>query len=662
MSDFDDDDDELLLNLVRATQGNAREPLHANLAPLVPSNSDLFRAQGEIAILRAQLDSLAALKNAEVKRLRDELEDHKSATASHIDTLKSSLNKMEDEKKFLGNELRTLAGTKRRRVGSDLHSRSAEGFANARGPDTPVFRTQHVVKVPDEWGLFYDHLSRHTITGASRKTLEILSRIGYRENGGLAYRLVKDVILDKLLAWRGKRLDDLVESFCKDLLELLKVSYHHRDVPRMGMPFILALIHGSVNFRILAVSQSLVRFLLRNLSEFPRQLAHLLSLDTEESTYTSGTTPQLKLLDKLSLVLSLDLMESLVVISVQHGPNFNRDLWVLSDWDSTILSVFLPENIERLKIVGQINVVHSVVEMLSASLGEGNFALGDLAVSQVLVNSLIKALFCDIEIKKGFQFYGLNRMVGNNGDLQMALDAISPVPGSSFEEVLLTLPTAVKPKVQDERAKCEQNLNHEKHVLALRARIVTLLELLTAFGGLAYLNSEVNIKSIVRVMSIEQNAMMSMPRSKHISMRLSIIGVIARLLYFVVDEYKNINELIYPETLYEIFVVLMRIAFGLDLLAPEAKRLLREIRVSKKFTGPVFNGWCEERSREVAHIHIGRNITTKGLEALCLAESDFANGFEFPYDSETVEISRELLGLCVNHDEADNLYYNMNPQ
>lgn len=713
-SSFDDDDDEILMALVRATQApQSAQPVHNSENGNVPNNAPqansltnstqtaqkqqtqndqllLFRAQGEIAILRAQLESLQALKNEEILRHNREYQNAQSQAQEHIAALKQSVEKLEDEKKFLSNEIRSLAAVKRRKVSpngaltvEDVDVTSLISVPSlAPTPTTESVqklsdqilkvKSTPVIRVQDDWSLFCLHIWSYTINGSKRSTMEILSRICVDvpvyvgpEMKIEARAPILAAIWNYLMLKKDSRLDKLVYQCCEQMVLLVKTLLARTDkMPGsiLPVPFIVSLLHACVNFKVSAVDGRLVLFLVRETCVILSKFVFLLQLseDKEESFLDHrNVTYQHRLLENFTLVLCFDLLEDVMVIATQFGPEFVANLWALDAINTELLMKILPENTERFKSAAQINLVYNFVEMLSASLMEGGFATNNDTLKKLLVTSLIKVFLIDISIKEDFMFFGLNRALGNNGDFHRISQAIPEKPDSTFNQALASIAFPVKPPSLEELTGYLAVTNHEHHLLSLRVRIVNLLESLVVSGCMHLLNQKENIKSIVRIIAFEQNAIMHQPRSQFVHMRLSIIAVLLRILYYITDEHKNINTLIYPETLYEIFVILMRIAFGSDSLSFEAHKLLSDIRAKGITDVGVFNRWCESRSREIAHLNLHDARPSKFTE-LSNAECDFANGLEFPYELETIEIAREILGVCVNHDEADNLYYNMN--
>lgn len=709
-SSFEDDDD-MFLELIKNTQARPSadpQPQNSNFTLIqaqiahpqeITNNSannapnqelQLFQAQGEILILRAQLQALQALKTEEIQRLNLQFQSSNTQAQSHIAALKQSVDKLEDEKKFLGNEIRSLSAAKRRKVSgngtslvsdidvSRLGSTHAEvtqnGHQRQRSTAEMLVRPRipPVIRVQDDWSLFCLHIWNYTINGSKRTTMEILSRICVDcklECGPdlciEARTPILAAVWEFLLVKKDVRLDQLVFQFSRKMIELVKLLLAQtKQLPGciLSVPFLISLVHACVNFKVSAVDENLVTFLARESCAILTKLVLLLRLaEDDEETFSDdhSVTYQHRLLENFTLILIFDLLEDAMTISSQFGLQFVAKIWALDALSTDLLKKILPENSERFKLATQINLVYNYVEMLSASLTEGGFATNNPEMERLLVSSLIKVFLIDIPIKDDFMFFGLNRFLGNNGDFERIEQAIPEKTNGSISTSQISIALPVSPPDKSENLEFLALTNHEHHLLTLRVRIVNLLELLVLNGCMYLLNQKENIKLLVRIIAFEQNAIMHQPRSQFVHMRLTIIAVLLRVLYYITDEHKNINNLIYPETLYEIFVILMKIAFGSDSLLFDAQKLLLEIRSQGITDAGIFNRWCELRSREIAHINLHDARPTKFSE-LGNAECDFPNGLEFPYELETIEIAREILGLCVNHDEADNLYYNMN--
>lgn len=175
-----------------------------------------------------------------------------------------------------------------------------------------------------------------------------------------------------------------------------------------------------------------------------------------------------------------------------------------------------------------------------------------------------------------------------------------------------------------------------------------------------FLIDKEHFKSFVRIIHFEQTYMANDPRSPTLHSRVHLIGQIVKIMNYLTQDLHEASDLIYSETMYEMFVALLRIAFGADSLSLDAHKLLVKIRTQGHFDITIFNKSCEVRARQLNHLTAKDFISKNGGKLVANVESDYANGLEFPYEAETVELSREILNRFVNHEEADNLYFNMN--
>lgn len=645
-SSFEDDDDDAFMALVAATQTRA------------PENQELFRARGEISILRAQLESLQALKAQEVARLHQQLQSAEKSKESQIEGLRFSVDKLQDEKQFLNNELRAVSAKRRRVEGPEPATEAAK--VQAAKPPTVVLKTK------DEWSQLCNHLWTYTINGSNKLLSRHLARICIDDavEGAISispHVPISSALWEYLLKVKDLRLDNLVQTLCEALLaliyELLRRLIGKTRGPILAVPFLLAFVHAIVTFKMSAVSETTACFLSKQACLIASQFVHLLDPEDDEMLDDLPVTPQQHVLERMILLFSFDLIECAALAATQHGLLAVSAFW--GDMDIDLLMRILPENTERIKSAAQVNLLYNFTEIVSSSILDDEWVLPQNR--EVIVRSLLKVFLIDVSIREEFMYFGLNRVLGNNGSFSKVDIMIPEMADDVLHQTTILLAYPIFNQKADTQLFGVQ-LKHEQHVLSLRLQIAQLLENIVATpnpDAMLMLNQKENVKAIVRVIGVEQTAVMNQPRAMHVYMRLSIISVFVRLLYFLCEATRNINSLAYPETFYEMFVVLMRVAFSSDSLAVDAHRLLTHIRSSGFTSIGVFNKWCEMRSREMAHL-TALDCGPEKIQELCNTESDFANGLEFPYDLETVEIAREILGLTLSHDEADNLYYNMN--
>ncbi|ODV66105.1 hypothetical protein HYPBUDRAFT_242874 [Hyphopichia burtonii NRRL Y-1933] len=653
----------------------------------------LYKADGEVAILRARLDQLQKQKQDEIKKLRDSLEYAKHQNEEQLSNLRYTVEKLEDEKKFLNNEIRSASAFKKRKLvqptdHAPMEIDQPEGLGTQDGssevPDsslsyssTPVNPQpsahpriiQKVLKVQSDSFLLTDHIWTYCINGSSRTTLEFLSKICVQNDIEIDYdfkiianKPLSECIIEYLMIKKNLRLDELLFQFNQRLCQLIWNLLENEN--KLPIPFLLSLIHASITFKKSAVNELCIKNLTIEMIKISESFLFLLDSSQDEEDFINyhDTSYQNLMLENFILISCYDIIEVLLCLAPGIDLKLTKQLWSNEVFSFKLLSKILPENTERFRSTGQINLIFNIVEILMSSINSESFAFDDQRKNDTIIRSLLKVFLIDVPIKEDFMFHGLNRSIGNNYDLGK-LNFIVPIQETVLQRSIISIPCPINKKSLKNEEIFEIESHHEIHLLTLKIRIVRLLELLImSYSSTEFLNLKENVKSIVRAIGFEQNYIMRSPRSKYVSYRIEIVSNLIRILYYMIEELENINSIVFPETIYEIFVILMRIAFGSDSLSMEAQDLLTTIRGKKILDKGIFNKWCEFKSREINHLNYN-NLELqkkKQFEIYSQVESDFANGLEFPYEQETIELSREILSICVNHEEADNLYFNMN--
>lgn len=752
-SDFDDDEDDEILQLLTQIQSKRQQhndtpetssligehsrqaepqtshkpnpPSTSITQPQKNNNNDaeselkqkLYRSDGEVAILRAQLKQLQNQKQQEINELNNSINYQKRNNEEQMKILKFTVEKLEDEKKFLNNEVKNASSAyKKRKVVNDKHNdvsymeidqlpdtatahiqqqqqerhqqqhkhheeqhqqqpqhqQQRQIITNQRPSSIKVI--QKLIKIPNDASLFTDYIWNYCINGSTRTSLAYLDRICVQEDLIIdqdfkvyAKLPISKSIIENLMLKKNLRLDDLLYKFGENLIDLIKNLFSQQN--KLPVPILLSLIHATITFKKSAVNKTLIKFLIVELVTIIKDFSFLLdSSQNEEDFINYHDVPYNNLmLQNFILICCCDLVENLVCYSSQFGEEFISSIWSSNIFPYELLTKLLPENTERYKSTAQINLIYNVIEMLQSSITEETFAFNNDKQNETIIKSLLKVFLIDINVKEDFSFYGLNRIIGNNNDLSQIEKIIPKHNTNLLNQAIISIPSPINKIKLSNKEQFEITSNHELHLLNLRIKIVYLLEsLITIQNSIHLINGKEYIKSIIRIIGFEQNILMRSPRSKFINIRIEIISHFIRIFYYIINDTKSINHLIYPETLYEIFVILMRIAFGSDSLSVEAHGLLKEIRESGFLNKGIFNKWCEFKSRELNHLNFEQfKFKTDGEnklkgEILSNIESDFANGLEFPYELETIELAREILSICCTHEEADNLYYNMN--
>ncbi|KAL6449501.1 LCD1 DNA damage checkpoint protein LCD1 [Candida maltosa Xu316] len=701
-TDFDDDDDQLLQDVLYGRTQVPNNTVIANQQQQPPQppvqsitttqskptilddkvQARLFQADGEIATLRAQLLQLQNQKQQEITELKQTYDTLKQTSEEQMLNLKNTVQRLEDEKKFLNNELISTTAVKRRKVTTtdtpntttfvESHSTPpppapvpAQAPPQPQQPPTPNQTEPTQLTTQYDYKPLIDQLWNNSIIGSSRTSFEYLSKIcldfDLELNSGLVIlkqTSISSSIVEFLMINKNNRLDKLIEIFTLSLIQLVERLLKQKSI--LSIPFLLSLIHCSISFRPAALTKALITQLLKRVSKITEGLSFLLNsnLDEDDLANYHDVPYQIMVLEKFIFTSCLDLVERLVTLStIFDEPQFVKKIWQNHILSESLITSCLPENSERFKNTAQINAVFNIVEMLIASVSETTFGFNETKTDESIISSLLKIFLIEIPLRQDFMFYGLNRILGNNHDF-IKVDSVIPVQHDYLNNYLVSIPQPIPYNIT-EPSQFEINMNHEYHLLTLRIKVAELLlSLIITKQTVDFLYSKDHFKSLIRVIGFEQNYIARSPRSKHIYLRLQIIAILVKIVDYLTQDLREISELMYGELMYEIFVIFSRIAFGSDSLSIDAHKLLVKIRAGG--LTPVFNKWCESRARELNHI-VPSNNHERGSEIADI-ESDFANGLEFPYESETVELARDILNRFVDHDEAENLYFSMNPE
>lgn len=699
-SDFDDEDDEeLLLQLATQTVGKSKEKQNHSPVKNTPNlpqeydeiHSKYIQTVGEVAIIRAQLELIQSQKQNEIVKLKEQQVHEKKIQDEQMNALRSNLQRLEDENKFLANEVKNLSLLKRRKISSNettedsmmdiemnanLTAKTEESAFTSEVNINETPTTLKILKTQSESASFSDYLFSFCINGSARSTSDFLSRICLEEDLHVeelhivAQTPLTASLFAYLLMKKHLRLDELVSLFALMLTKLIETLIAKDLI--MAVPFLVSFVYASIHFRTTAVTRDLLLILLSSYTKLSLRYAYLLdsSQDYDDLINYYDKTEQTMILEKFTLICSLDVIERLMIFSISYGSTFIKHIWENEIISIKLFTTFLPDNAEKYKSSAQINILYNIVEILMSSITEDTFAFNEkqnLISNQAIFNSLLKVFLIELPIKPDFMFFGLTRIVGNNDDFKK-INCIVPEQVEILGIRMFSTPAPIHGSLlktssidgTNSHVDFEFGSKHDTHLLNLRLAVANVLETYIIYKESAReFESKEHIKSIIRTIELEQINLMRSPRSKNIHYRLQIISALVRILYYISQEVRGLTKTMFPETLYELFVVFLRIAFGSNSLSKEAHQLLKLLR-KQKYSGTVFNKECEDRAREIYQTSFKEAQHTDGV--LADIESGIPNGLEFTYDDETIEFAREILDSCITHDEADNLFLNMAPE
>lgn len=704
--DFSDNEDELLVALAAAKKNDnngavsSRSSMPEDTNEVEYLKNKLYESEGQVSIIRAQIEHLGKQKQQEINKLKETMEINQFKSEERLKTLKFSVQKLDDEKKFLNNELVAASAIKKRKTvhlpessstaskspfssGEDRTTASnlsydtlgIHGAMQDKANLRPHLRLK-IIKVQNDVGLFTDYIWNYCINGFPRSTFDYLNKIFTEESIEVGdFRICAKIplstaVTEYLMKKKNLRLDEMLKEFCSNLSQVIEIFFERNKI--LPVPYLASLIFASLTFRPSAISQALVKSMLVFAFSIANRFIFVLDSTQDQEDFISyrDVPHQVMLYEKFTLICIFDIIEKLVVLATSFGPSFVKSIWKEHYIDPNLFMVALPENSERFKRNAQVNLIYNLVEILETSLSEEDDILSNdshYENDQVFVSSLFKVFLIDIPIRSDLMFYGLNRVSGNNIDSKK-IDSTVPQAETILQRSMISIPCPIPHYLHSRYGSSgaseannlpiEVQVKHESHVYILRLKVANLLEsYIVARSSTDLFQLKEVVKAIVRIIGNEQVYIIRFPRAKTVYLRVQIITSLVRILNYISSEVPAFSTIIYPETLYELFVILLRIAFASNELSIDANKLLVNLRSKKFYGGTVFNEQCEKKAREINHIAYS-DLHTSG-RAVADYESDVANGLEFPYDTDTIELAREILDLCVTHEEADNLYLNM---
>ncbi|ODV97991.1 hypothetical protein PACTADRAFT_483 [Pachysolen tannophilus NRRL Y-2460] len=774
---FDDDDDDVFIALTarhseKQTQNHSQFQQQSDESGLVlpppmtiEDDSQLLAVQGENSILRAKLEELERAKNADLKKARDRYNAEINEKNSRIQAYKDAIIRIEDEKKFLSSEIKSLStksnlkkrklntqgavsiDTQRPSVHNDVISTAsefspkrdvimidnerkgvgigAETNANANTEEEEIKKTQAQTRftqeapknitilkqttiIPNEKELFIETICNHVINGAPRSTLDYLfkisSEIDFEHEGFIVIAgkdNIKSLIIDYLIQYNKSnlRLDNLLSEF----IEVLTVYIQRLLLASsfLPVPFLLALVHCALIYRPVAISGDIIEQLLTFNADLMSSYISTLkpisdnAIDGSDSNSISTLhqkSYQLIVLERFIATFSLDIVEVLSQLSQFNGVSSIKKF--STNFPRTML-------IAGLALTTPINYVFNMIEILINSTSECTFAYthlperenggdgndGDSTVTYIseddntLLLTMTKLLMDGLPLKEGFRIYGLNRIIGNNDDIEL-LDAL--VPNDDVSDLPLSNLITQKPlpissdKFSFSKNTAQNKISHELHALDLRLQILRQLELLVLYDNFHLLKSETLlsiIKIIIYLLAGQQEYIMRVPRCETIQNRILIINSVVKIIHYIWTNSELSQRLLTRlsnDVSYELLLSFARISFSTtDNLSSSASAALTQIRESG-FKHAVYNKNLEFKNYELSNLKENyimylnkkfNNNSEKDDEMIIqelIKTNMLPNGLEFPYDDDVIEMARDVLEIYTTADEADNLYFSMN--
>lgn len=323
--DDDDDDDDILELADRPPMTQ----LAVSSATQVSDSVDVIRAKGEASVLREKLNMLE-------KNIRDQDENQrkiqKTLEIDHqneVQKLKIELQRLEDERKFFILEQKNIFNSKQGKKETPDNREVITITTKKRKINQEVKEYVSLVpnhKVQDDCSLFYDYLVSYGLPAINSTVLEMLDHICLNVTD---LKLGDDSIFlerrkpigpflrTQLFKWKSiYTLDQLVDKTLESFAILIqKISSANET--RYPVPFLIALMHATVNFRHSASRINSLKDVFQFLTDLVISDPRVLRKPIHEDPLEIDAYPdvlQYKLLDELTIMYSFDVLESCISI------------------------------------------------------------------------------------------------------------------------------------------------------------------------------------------------------------------------------------------------------------------------------------------------------------------------------------------------------------
>ena len=559
----------------------------------------------------------------------------------------------------------------------------------------------------DEKTLFIEAVTNYVVSGLPRPALNYLENISSTFDYSLNdFQILanensfKSAILRYLINFQDKnRIDYLLINFIEILLEYVVRTFELAEPQLLPIPFLLPLINFALNYRPKAINEKFIGETTEKITSmlwhfqgiFKPEFdylslpgsSHMMNFVTMQDKENSGLmdysfvekTMHVKILEVFTAIFLMDLLSTLSKVASFHvftfaNSNANATFWKKIPQQNMVNS-FLSRKTP-------IHFVYSTVEILLNSINDDDrFAFGNTRRNSItklkpaneitiqILEQIMQFLTTISPSQIHFNAFGLNHLIGSNHHLQL-LEMVS-IPSNKlssypqthsfdrYEEILKT--------------KFEHFQKQEHYILSTKMLIMDLFE--SFYSALIMITLPLNTNSkltriLCQMIGEEQEMIIRSPHSSNSNLRIELISKSVKIIHHLIAQESSvkINELS-NLTLREMIIVLLRISSRS--MKNESIEFVTKLRHSN-YNGVLFNGVQEKN--ELDKYGLWNSILSitklpleeqkKVIQNRIQIEIDLYNGIEFGYSDETIDLARDIVGMCVTGDEADRLHDSIN--
>ena len=573
--------------------------------------------------------------------------------------------------------------------------------------DVKVVVVNQATFFQDEKTLFIEAVTNYVISGMPRPTLNYLENISstfdYTSND---FQILanensfKSAILRYLINFQDKnRIDYLLINFIEILLEYVIQTFELDESQLLPIPFLLSLINFALNYRPKAINEKfigettdkIVSMLWHFQGIFKPEFDylslpgsnHMMNFVTMQDKENSGLmdysfvekTMHVKILEVFTAIFLMDLLSTLSKVASFHVFTFTN-----SSANSTFWKKVPQQNMVNsfLSRKTPIHFIYSTVEILLNSIHDDDrFAFGNTRRNSItkpttaneitiqILEQIMQFLTTISPSQIHFNVFGLNHLIGSNHHLEL-LEMVS-IPSNKLSSYPQTHSFDQYEEIL--RTKFEYFQKQEHYILSTKMLIMDLFE--SFYSALIMITLPLNTNSkltriLCQMIGEEQEMIIRSPRSSNNNLRIDLISKSVKILHHLIAQESSvkINELS-NLTLREMIIVLLRISS--KSMKNESIDFVTKLRHAN-YNGVLFNGVQEKNELDKYGLWNSILSLTKlppkeqkrVTENRIQIEIDLYNGIEFGYSDETIDLARDIVGMCVTGDEADRLHDSIN--
>lgn len=552
----------------------------------------------------------------------------------------------------------------------------------------------------NEKTLFIETLSNYVIPGMSLPALQYLERISSSFEYSIDnFEIFKDetsfksAILKYLINFQDRdRIDNLLTKFIKVLSNYIEHAVIESE-SLLAVPFLVAIINFALDYKHLAISESLIGELTKQvcslLFKFPdilKQEYDYITLPSKNQILIDSHNDvdlsfiekpiHIKILEMFSTIFLCDVLLTLSKIASVHL--FNKE-------DSACNSILwknIPEKLLTNSLLSRRTPVHFIYNticiLMNSIIDEDRFAFENIRINPLQkvkelpaksykpLEQLMSILTTLSPSQIHFDIYGLNNMIGSNDFIQL-LELVVVPNGELSSQAKTNSFDAYERIIKDTSNRFSRR---DEYILRTKLQILELFEIFYSTSIMLSLPHNMHLKLLCilnELVGEQQELIYRAPRSANNATKVEIITKSVIIIHHLLEGESIIKVTDLPKLTYrELISNLMKITS--NSMKNQSIEFITKLRNEQKFNGTVFI--AKQEIKELDSFGLWNSVLSidrlsleekeKLIQHRIQVETDIYNGIEFNYPDEMIAIARDIFSKLVTEDESERIYKSIN--